>query len=228
MGNRSSGGSQAFVQQVPDRACVHAIWAGSNFHIKDGTIFGAFSISKGQTHRKGIYTVKGQSDWYDDIAKRISQIKNTLSQKDCKKYKLDLLSCVAQRVDEFSSGCTECHMFQQDITSLTKDMSNLVQTADKERRKAYFKALNKVIGHLQKQHKLVTEGYYSALCMALGSGLGVAIGAAMDNIGTGMAIGVGFGIFIGALLDAKAKKEGRILCPRETTRFSKTALTLLV
>ena len=193
----------------------------SNFHIKDGTIIRAF---KGQTHRKGIYTVKGQSDWCDDIAKRISEINNTLSQKDFKKYKLDLLSCVTQRVAEFSPMCTECHMFQQDIMSLTKDMSNLVQTADKERRKAYFKALNKVTGHLQKQHKLVTEGYYAALCMALGSGLGVAIGAAMDNIGTGMAIGVGVGIAIGVALDAKAKKEGRILCPRETTRSPKTAL----
>ena len=184
-------------------------------------LFGAF---KGQTIKKGIYTVKGQSDWYDDIAKRIGELSSTFSQKDCKKYKLDLPLCLAQRVDEFSSVCTECHMSQQDIMSLTKDMSNLVQTADKERRKAYFKALNKVTGHLQKQHKLVTEGYYAALCMALGSGLGVAIGAAMDNIGTGMAIGVGFGIAIGVALDAKAKKEGRILCPRETTRFSKTAL----
>ena len=172
--------------------------------------------------------MKGQSDWYDDIAKRISEINNTLSQKDYKRYKLNLLLCVAQRVDEFSPVCTECHMFQQDIMSLTKDMSNLAQTADKERRKAYFKALNKVIGHLQRQHKLVTEGYHMMLFMALGSGLGVAIGAAMDNIGAGMAIGVGFGIFIGALLDAKAKKEGRILCPRETTRSPKTALTLLV
>jgi len=189
---------------------------------------GAFSISKGQSHRKGIYTVKGQSDWYDDIAKRIGELSNTLSQKDYKKYKLDLFLCVAQRVDEFSSVCTECRLFQQDIMSLARDMSNLVQTADKEGRKAYFKALNKVIGHLQRQHKLVTEGYYAALCMALGSGLGVAIGAAMDNIGAGMAIGIGFGIAIGALLDAKAKKEGRILCPRETVRFSKTALVLLV
>jgi hypothetical protein len=172
--------------------------------------------------------VKVQSDWYDDIAKRIGEIKSTLNEKDYKKYKLDLFLCAAQRVAEFSPVCTECHAFQQDITSLTKDMSNLVQMADKEGRKAYFKSLNKVIGHLQRQHKLVTEGYYWGLCMALGSGLGVAIGAAMDNIGTGMAIGVGFGIFIGALLDAKAKKEGRILCPRETTRSTKTALVLLV
>jgi len=191
-------------------------------------LFGALSISKGQAHRKGIYTVKVQSDWYDDIARRIGEIKITLSEKDYRKYKLDMFLCVAQRAAEFSPVCTECHTFQQDITSLARDMSNLVQTADKERRKVYFKSLNKVIGHLQRQHKLVTEGYYFGLCMALGSGLGVAIGAGIDNIGAGMAIGVGFGIFIGALLDAKAKKEGRILCPRETTRSPKTALVLLV
>jgi hypothetical protein len=172
--------------------------------------------------------VKGQSDWYDDIAKRIGEIKSTLNEKDYKKYKLDLFLCVAQRVAEFSTVCTECHTFQQDITSLNRDMSNLVQIGDKEGRKAYFKSLNKVIGHLQRQHKLVTEGYYMGLGMALGSGLGVAIGAAMDNVGTGIPIGVGCGIAIGAFLDAKAKKEGRILCPRESVRFSKAALVLLV
>ena len=191
----------------------------------DGTIIWAF---KGQTHRKGIYNVKDRSDWYGDIARRISELDNTLSQKDYKKYKLDMLLCVAQRVNEFSPMCTECHMFKQDIMSLTRDISNLVQTADKERRKAYFRAINKVMGHLQRQHKLVTEGYYMGLCMALSSGLGLAIGAAMDSIGAGVPLGVGAGMVIGVALDAKAKKEGRVLCPRETARSSKTPVVLLV
>ena len=187
-----------------------------------------YSTGERLTHKKGIDIVKGHSDWYDGIAKQISELRNTLSEKEYKKFKLNILLSVAQRVDQFSPECTQCQTFQQDVNTITRDAGNLVQIADKEGRKAYFKAMNKIIGHLQRQHKLVTEGYYMGIGMALGSALGVALGAALDNIGPGIPIGVGLGMVIGAALDAKAKKEGRILYPRETTGSSKTALVLAV
>ncbi len=43
-----------------------------------------------------------RSNWYDGIAKQINQLKDTLSERDYKKYKLRLLLCVAERVAEFS------------------------------------------------------------------------------------------------------------------------------
>ena len=52
--------------------------------------------------------------------------------------------------------------------------------------------------------------------MAIGSGIGVALGAVFEQIGGGIPIGVGIGLAIGSALDAKAKREGRILCPKET------------
>ena len=76
--------------------------------------------------------------------------------------------------------------------------------------------MDKITNHLQKQHKLVTDGYYMGIGVAIGSGIGVALGAVMDNVGGGIPIGVGVGLAIGAALDAKARKEGRILCPKET------------
>lgn len=170
--------------------------------------------------------MSGNSDWYDGIAKQIDELKSTITEKDYKRFKLNLLLCVAQRVTEFSPGCGPCTAHQQDVTTITRDLGNLIQINDKEGRKSYYKSINRIIGHLQRQHKLVIEGYYIAMCMALGSGIGVAVGAAMDNIGSGIPIGVGIGVAIGAVLDAKAKKEGRILCPRETTGSSKTALVL--
>lgn len=191
-----------------------------------------------QTYRKGIDVVKGRNDWYEGIAKRISELNNNLGEKVYKKYKLDLLLCMAQRVAEFSSECTQCQAFRQDITTLARNAGDEVQMSDRKSRKAYFKSINSIVDHLQRQHKLVTEGYYLAIGMVLGSGMGVALGAAMDNIGSGVPIGVGVGIAIGVALDAKAKKEGRVICPRETggsilhprktARFSKTAVALLV
>jgi hypothetical protein len=166
------------------------------------------------------------SDWYDGIAKQIEELKSTIPEKDYKKFKLNLLLCAAQRVAEFSPGCSQCMSHQQDVATITRDLPNLIRINDKEGRKSYHKTLNGIIGHLQKQHKLVTEGYYMSIGIAMGSGFGVAMGTATDNIGIGIPIGVGIGLAIGSALDAKAKKEGRILCPREATASSKTPLVL--
>ena len=56
--------------------------------------------------------------------------------------------------------------------------------------------------------------------MLFGTAIGVASGAAMDSVGPGIPIGIGIGVAIGAALDAKAKKEGRVICPGEKTTGS--------
>ncbi len=150
------------------------------------------------------------SKWYDDIARSINSHKDTLSKKDSKKYKLDLFLRVAKRVDSFSRECGGCQLFQQDITQLTQDLGYLAQWP-KEKHKSYFKAISNITKHLQKQHKLVTEGQYLGIGLAIGTAIGVAIGAGSDNVGVGIPIGVGIGVAIGAGLDAKAKKEGRVI-----------------
>jgi len=151
------------------------------------------------------------SEWYDKIVKEISLHKDTLSKKDYKKYKLDLLLRVAKRVDNFSALCGECQMSQPEITSLTQGLGNLLQMPSKEERKSYFKTINNIIKHLQKQHKLVTKGQYMGIGVAIGAGVGVALGAALDNPGIGPALGTALGVAIGIAMDAKAKKEDRVI-----------------
>ena len=155
--------------------------------------------------------MEAHSDWYNKIVREISPYKDSLSKKDYKKYKLDLLLRVAKRVDGFSYTCGECQVFQQEITRLTQDLGNLIQIPDKEKRKSYLKAINNIIKHLRKQHKLVTAGYYLGICMSIGTGVGIAIGAALGNPGIGPAIGIALGVAVGSYLDRKAKKEGRVI-----------------
>jgi hypothetical protein len=168
------------------------------------------------------------SGWFNNISKQINELKGTLSEKDYKKYKLPMLLCVAERITQFSSECGQCQMFQQDVSNIVQEVGNLVQMGNKEKQKAYSKSMNQIIGHLQRQHKLVTEGYYIGICMVIGSGIGVAFGAVMDNAAGGIPIGVGIGLAIGATLDIKAKKEGRILCPRETTSSQRSGKVLVI
>ena len=56
-------------------------------------------------------------------------------------------------------------------------------------------------------------GSLVGLGIALGAGMGVALGAAFDNVGMGLAIGVGVGSALGAGLEArkgKNKRESRV------------------
>ena len=157
-----------------------------------------------------------RSGWYTGIAGQINQLKDTIPEKDYKKYKLDLLVCVAERVDEFSPECGQCQIFKEEISALAQDVSYLVHADDKDRRKAHLKTINGIVGHLQKQHRLVPEGYYLGIGLAIGAGIGAALGAAMEGIGGGIPIGVGIGLALGAALDAKARKENRVICPGKT------------
>jgi hypothetical protein len=172
--------------------------------------------------------MSNRNDWLDDINRQIILYKDTLSEKEYKKYKLRLLLCLAERVPQFSHECGQYQMFQQDISTLVQDVGNLIHLTDKQRQKVYFKSMDKITNHLQKQHKLVNEGYYMGIGIAIGSGIGVALGAALEQFGGGIPIGVGIGLAIGAALDAKAKKEGRILCPKETASASNTNRNLKI
>ena len=152
-----------------------------------------------------------RSNWYDNIAKEINLYQDSLDKKTYKKYKLDLLLRLAKRVADFSTECGKCQMFQQEIATLTKELSYLLQMPNKETRKRYFKTIGNITKHLKKQHKLVTKGQYIGICMAIGAGIGTALGAALDNAGIGPAIGTAIGLAIGKYMDKKAEKEGRTI-----------------
>ena len=160
------------------------------------------------------YEVESRSRWYQDIEREIGRHKDWLSQKDYKKYKLDLLLRIAGRVDTFSAACSECQAFQPEIKRLVQDLNNFAQLPKqvaKEERKSYFRRVNDFVKHLQKQHKLVTEGYYMGIGIAIGLAVSAGIGTALGNPGVGTGIGIALGLAIGKYLDNKAKKEGRVI-----------------
>jgi len=134
-----------------------------------------------------------------------------MSKKEQKKFQLDLLLRLTRRVAEFYDECGECQLFQQEITAYVNELGNMVHLADNVRRKKYGKRLKQMVRHLQGQHKLVPKGHYVGIWTSIGAGIGVALGAVMGNVGPGMPIGIGIGVAIGMMLDAKAKKEGRVI-----------------
>lgn len=159
-------------------------------------------------------TLETRSDWYNRVSKEIAQHRDSLSQKDVKKYKLDLLLRVVGRVDDLSSTCGECQLLQQEIPTLIQSLGNMVYLPKpdaKTARKSYFKLIDTITKHLKKKHKLVTEGYYKGIGMLIGGGIGTVLGAVLDNAGIGAPSGLGIGLAIGSYLDKKAQKEGRVI-----------------
>jgi hypothetical protein len=155
--------------------------------------------------------MEAHNAWYEKINGEITLHQQNLSKKEVKKYKLDFLLRVAKRVAEFCPECGHCQLFQQEITTLVQDLSNLIQLPDKQKRRNYHKKINHIVKHLQSEHKLVVQGQNVGLWISIGTAIGVAIGAGMDSIGGGIPIGIGIGTAIGIALDAKAKKEGRVI-----------------
>jgi hypothetical protein len=120
---------------------------------------------------------------------------------------LDLLIRTAKRVASFSDDCAECLEFQGEIAKLVENLGDLVK-ASKEERKNYFKMINSIIKHLQQRHELVAENEYYGIWI----GIGIAIGAGMGIVfSVGAGIGIAIGTAIGGNLDAKAKKEDKII-----------------
>ncbi len=152
-----------------------------------------------------------QNRWYEEITQKLDPYRDTLSKKEQKRYQLDLLSRVARRIAEFYNECGECQLFQQEITAYVNELGNMIHLADNIRRKRYARRLKQAVRHLQSQHRLVPKGHHVGIWISIGTGIGVAIGAGMGNVGAGIPIGIGIGVAVGTMLDARAKREDRVI-----------------
>ncbi|WP_299437739.1 hypothetical protein [uncultured Aquimarina sp.] len=98
------------------------------------------------------------------------------------------------------------------------------------RKKYYSKKLAEFSNYLKKEFSLISEGYYMTIGMSIGMSLGMSLGMTFgvvfgsmsgNDSGTsngliygmmlGMTIGMSIGLAIGVSMDAKAKKEGKVL-----------------
>ncbi len=149
-------------------------------------------------------------DWMEETTEKINKYKETFSKQVTRKYKLEFLEKVSKRVDEFSSTCGECYQHRGEITNLLNNLGGIVQLSPIASRN-YNDKIRSIVKHLRKKHKLITAGAFMALGNAIGIAVGVSVGAATGNIGAGFAIGAGLGAAVGTALEAKAKKDKRII-----------------
>jgi len=145
-----------------------------------------------------------------------------LDPRETKRYRLGLARDASGRVDEMAATCPECQLLRQELSNLLRELRQAVGVdgvvPDRAFRRGYQKRFAAVMKHLEKTHKLVPPGHYQAIWLAIGPGLGTAIGLALDNTGIGIAVGTGIGLTIGSAMDARARKEGRVIGGGDTER----------
>ena len=152
-----------------------------------------------------------ESDHLKRLHRNIEVLKSILTDKEVKKLDFDLLQRVIMRLNSFD--CNECGRYLQEIDEHTKMLIEKGNPVDKSDFKEYHKKISGIISHLEKEHKLVREGYYMSVYMSIGMSIGLVFGLAVfeNNIALGLPIGMSIGIAIGSGLDADAKKKGRII-----------------
>lgn len=163
-----------------------------------------------------------QSQWHKDFLREVDVLDGMLDPREPKRYRLGLARDASGRVDEMAATCPECQLLRQELSNLLRELRQAVGAdgvvPDKAFRRDYQKRFAAIMKHLEKTHKLVPAGHYQAIWLAIGPGLGTAIGLALDNAGIGIAIGTGIGLAVGSSLDARARKEGRVIGGGETER----------
>jgi tetrahydromethanopterin S-methyltransferase subunit B len=148
----------------------------------------------------------------DDVKSMLQALKSTADEETAKKLQWEKCDRIIEKLSSFSSDCEACN---EHLTDLEKHIIHLnsksVSLAEDDIIQLNQKSEN-ISSHLQKEHKMVTSGYYLSIYMTTGMSFGVVLGLILfDNIALWLPIGFGIGIAMGAAMDADAQKKGMVL-----------------
>jgi hypothetical protein len=150
-------------------------------------------------------------DKIENLNRIVSSLKHKCDNKDEKKLKINLLVRCVKRIIDFSGECNECRNLIIEMEEIIVKLNSSFNSVDRVIYKDYQSMLKRIVSHMQKNHKLVSDGYYVGMYMSLGIALGLPLGLNFDNIALGIPIGLCIGITIGSAMDADAKKKGKVI-----------------
>ena len=151
------------------------------------------------------------TEWYSNLEKAVASAKERIGPADSRDYHFDRFLKLARRVDEFAPTCSRCKILQPEMDKMLADMSVNAPQIPINQKRAYLGGMETIYSHLKKTHALISEGQNMGLWLAIGTALGVALGAAIQNPLIGIPIGLAVGFVTGNIMDARAKKEDKII-----------------
>lgn len=149
----------------------------------------------------------------DKMVDEINKLKSTLHPEHIKKYKINSLSEIVQKLDKYAGECEECSKL---ITSFRVDVLSHLKSLDINNQSKYEKNLKEILSHLRGKHFVVTEGFFISIYVPVGIGVGFLIGSFLNNLVVGFAVGILGGLLAGAIIELVAKNKGFLIKSKST------------
>jgi hypothetical protein len=141
----------------------------------------------------------------------IKGLEASLDSETGKKIEYKKLERVCSRLIEYFDECKECQEYVDKIIICAENTSNFSDLNNKQEMLNYRRTIKAIVSHMEKKHKLFTEGYYMGTYMCIGISIGAGLGVALNNVALWISIGLCLGLAIGSGIDADYKKRGQIL-----------------
>jgi hypothetical protein len=151
------------------------------------------------------------TEWYKTLEISVESLRERIGQADEKDYHLDRFLKIARRVDEFAQDCPKCRLLRPEIDRKVRDLAANAPQILREQKRDFLGRMDSMLTHLRKTHGLISEGQNLGTWLIIGTALGVALGAGLSNPAIGIPIGVGLGLAVGVALDARARREGKVI-----------------
>lgn len=115
-----------------------------------------------------LYMSESNSTWFNSVKQNIETISaDNIKPKDVRFYNLGGFLHIAERVDEFSTNCTECVNCKPEIMEVSENIDKYINTSSKTR-KEFEQKREKFSLHLKKGHGLVKKNTYAATYAFIG------------------------------------------------------------
>ncbi len=107
------------------------------------------------------------------------------------------------------------NLTKEQIRSIEEELEHLkLKEIPVNKKKYVTRKLNEFKKYLKEEFSLISEGYYTAIGIALGTSFGIVFGSMFkEAIGVSMGLGFGMilGVIIGKSMDLQAEKQNRVL-----------------
>lgn len=142
----------------------------------------------------------------------LNALKNNSYKNTSKKLNLDMTERMIKRLDSFSAECEKCINHLNELEEFLLLHKEELGKLEKVSIKQYKQMMTSITSHLQKNHQLITPGYYLGIYIALFLSVGMIFRMILfDNLAVGMSIGILIGAVLGNRLDENAKKKGLMI-----------------
>lgn len=154
--------------------------------------------------------------WFRKLEQAVEEHRPDFTEKQLKKYAIDLMMRIARRVKDYSDRCETCRSFQHTLTRLEEEFPELPDS--KAQRQYQRNQLQQMAEHFASAHRLAPERYYLMKYLRFGVIAGALVGIALSfflNDGVYLLAGPALGLVLGGLLggveDSRIRNERRLI-----------------